>query len=406
MLLFFNPAMTLHLSIALAVGLIAVTLPVTVELAVLTVAYLLPRRKPAWTSTCAGSIADLDLAVIVPAHNEELMIGRAIESLRASAAFSRTRVVAIAHNCSDRTAEQAAAAGAEVLVYDDRNARGKGFALRFGLEQVFAQGADAALVVDADSVVSHNLIDVVRSALGRGADAVQCRYDMSRSGDRPRSGLAALALRGFNLIRPAGRDRLGLSSGILGNGFAIRKSVFSEIPYRALSLVEDLEYHIHLVLAGKRVEFLAQARVSAELPNSAAGEATQRSRWEGGRFGAARQWIWPLAKQVLRGRLRLTEPLADLAGLPIAYAAFLLLISLALPCAWLRMYAAVALSVIALHVITAAWAGDDFLMELRLLLTTPVYILWKLRLIPRLLRGSSGSAAWIRTERAQAGRES
>ncbi len=393
--------MTLYLLVALAAGLMAVTLPVTVELAVLTAAYFLPKRKPRRTPPPA----DIDLAVIVPAHNEELLIARSVESLRAAAGESSARVIVVAHNCSDQTAGRAAEAGAEVLIYNDGNARGKGFALRFGFEQVFAQGADAALVVDADSTVSQNLIDVVRGALGRGSDAVQCRYEMSSSGGRERGGLAALALRGFNLIRPAGRNRLGLSAGILGNGFAIRRAVFSQIPYRALSVVEDLEYHLHLVLAGKRVEFLDQAKVSAELPDSSAGEATQRSRWEGGRFGTARQWLWPLAKQVLRGRLRLVEPLADLAGLPIAYAAFLLLIALLLPFEWLRVYAAAALAVVAFHVVTAAWAGDNFLGEVRLLLTAPAYILWKLRLVPSLLRGSSAGAAWVRTERVPAARK-
>ena len=393
--------MTLYLSVALAVVLMAVTLPVTVELAVLTAAYFLPKRKPRRTLPPA----DIDLAVIVPAHNEELLIARCVESLRASAAGSGARIFVVAHNCSDQTAGRAAEAGAEVLVLNDGSARGKGFALRFGFEQVFAQGADAALVVDADSTVSQNLVDAVRGALGRGGDAVQCRYEMSSSGSRGRGGLAALALRGFNLVRPAGRSRLGLSAGILGNGFAIRQAVFSQVPYRALSLVEDLEYHLHLVLAGKRVEFLDQAKVSAELPDSSAGEATQRSRWEGGRFGTARAWLWPLAKQVLRGRLRLLEPLADLAGLPIAYAAFLLVIALLLPFAWLRVYACTALAVVALHVLTAAWAGDDFLGEVRLLLTAPAYILWKLRLVPRLLRGSSASAAWVRTERVPEARK-
>ena len=394
--------MTLYLLIALAVGLAAVTLPLTAELAVLTVAYLVPiRRRPSRTR----SVAELNLAVIVPAHNEELLIGGCVESLRASACGSGARIFVIAHNCSDQTAERAAEAGAEVLVLNDRNACGKGFALRFGFEHVFSQAADAALVIDADSTVSENLIEVVRNALGRGADVVQCRYEMRSAGSRARGELAALALRGFNLIRPAGRSKLGLSAGILGNGFAIGKTVFSQIPYRALSLVEDLEYHLHLVIAEKRVHFLDQATVSAELPDTVSGEATQRSRWEGGRFGAARQWWLPLAKNVLRGRLRLLEPLADLAGLPIAYAAFLLLILFALPFEWLRIYAVAALAVIALHVVTAAWAGGDFLKQLRLLLTAPAYICWKLRLLPLLLRGSSANAAWVRTERATAARK-
>jgi cellulose synthase/poly-beta-1,6-N-acetylglucosamine synthase-like glycosyltransferase len=387
--------MTTFLFAAVGVALIVVTLPVTLELAVVTAASFLPKRKVK-SSTDA---VELDLAVIVPAHNEELLIARSVRSLLASAGRNRTRVMVIAHNCSDETAERAAEAGAEVLVYDDPGARGKGFALRQGFEQVFSQGAGAALVIDADSVVSANLVGVVREAFSRGASVVQCRYEMESSSGRTNARLAALALRGFNLIRPTGRDSLGLSCGILGNGFAIQKSVFVKTPYRALSIVEDLEYHLHLVMAGHRVHFLNQAMVLAELPPSPAGETTQRSRWEGGRFLAARRWVGPLLKQVVRGRLRLLEPLLDLCGLPLAYAALALLLALLLPFEWLRIYSAVALAILGLHVLAAAWAGRQFWSDVRLLCMAPAYILWKLRILPRLLRSSSAGAAWVRTER-------
>jgi cellulose synthase/poly-beta-1,6-N-acetylglucosamine synthase-like glycosyltransferase len=393
--------MTSFVLATLGFVLIAVTLPVTLELALVTPASFLPRRKV----KSSASAADLNLAVIMPAHNEELLIARSVGSIRASAAASKTRIVVIAHNCSDQTAERAAEAGAEVLVYNDLNARGKGFALSYGFEDVFSQGADAALVIDADSVVSENLVDVVREAISRGASAVQCRYEMASPSGRAKAKLAALALRGFNLVRPVGRERLGLSSGVLGNGFAIRKRVFLETPYRALSIVEDLEYHLHLVMAGERVRFLEEAKVSAELPPSPSGETTQRSRWEGGRFLAARQWIGPLAKQVLHGRLRLVEPLLDLAGLPLAYAALTLLAALLLPLGWLRIYAAAALAIIGMHVLAAARAGGEFWSDMRLLCTVPAYILWKLRILPSLLRNSSAGAGWVRTEREPAARK-
>jgi cellulose synthase/poly-beta-1,6-N-acetylglucosamine synthase-like glycosyltransferase len=393
------------LFVLLGSGIFAVTLPLVLELAVLTAAFLLVRGQRQATSAAAN----LGLAIVVPAHNEELLIGRTIESLRASDAASRktlpARILVIAHNCSDQTAEQAARAGAEVLVYDDPEARGKGFALRHGFDRVFSDGAGAALVVDADSTVSVNLVGKVYDALSAGSEVVQCRYEMTCPGKSAKGQLAALAFRGFNLVRPAGRAKIGFSAGILGNGFAISKEVFSAVPYQALSLVEDLEYHIHLVVAGKRVEFLQEAQVSSGLPTSKAGHATQRSRWEGGRFHAARHWLGPLAERIMRGQLRVTEPFLDLAGLPLAYGAAFLFVALLLPLPWLRVYAAVAFGVIAIHVLTAAWAGENFWGDLRVLGMAPAYVFWKLRLVPHLLRGSSSRSTWVRTERAPAVRE-
>ncbi|HEY4048059.1 MAG TPA: glycosyltransferase family 2 protein [Acidobacteriaceae bacterium] len=390
---------------AAGIAILGATLPVTLELAALTGAFLLCKRK----QVPAGPSTTLQLAIIVPAHDEELLIGRTISSLCASVAASgnpsATRILAIAHNCSDRTTEQAASAGAEVLELNDPEARGKGFALRHGFDRAFTEGADAVLVIDADSTVSANLIDQVRGALAAGAGAVQCRYEMARSVESAKAQVSALALRAFNRIRPAGRSRLGFSAGILGNGFAVSKSVVRQTPYEALSLVEDLEYHIHLVIGGTRVMFLEEAHVSSELPASNAGNETQRSRWEGGRLQVARRWLGPLARRVTRGQFRLIEALFDLAGIPLAYAVALLLVALCLPLTWLRIYAAAALSITGIHVLAAAAAGESFWDDLRVLGAVPFYIFWKLRLVPKLLRGSTSTAAWIRTERAEAGRK-
>ena len=390
--------MTPYISEPIGGALVLLTLPLVVELAVLTLASRFPKRRPA----NSASSAPIHLAVIIPAHNEEVLIASCIESLRVSAAGSTTRIIAVAHNCSDRTAERAAEAGAEVVRYNNPQARGKGCALAFGFEYAASQATDAVLVVDADSTVSHNLVGVVREAIANGAEAVQCRYEMDSSSKRPTTRLTALAFRGFNVIRPAGRDRLHLSAGILGNGFALRQTLLAQNSYNSLSVVEDLEFHIKLVLAGKKVQFLDAARVSSGMPSSKEGDVTQRSRWEGGRAHAAATWLLPLFKQLTQGRLRMLEPVMDLASLPIGYASFLLFIAACLPLEWLRIYAFFAVAVLAGHVLVAAWSGPDFAGDMRILARAPGYILWKLFMLPNLLRGSRADAAWVRTERQPA----
>ena len=154
--------------------------------------------------------------------------------------------------------------------------QGKGSALSPGLPMRVLQGVDATLVVDADSTVSTNLIGVVRRAISNGAEAVQCRYEMDSSSKRPATRLTALAFRGFNVVRPTGRDRLGLSAGIVGNGFAVRKELVVQNSYNSLSVVEDLEFHLRLVLSGNRVQFLEDARVSSAHAIIEARRSTQR----------------------------------------------------------------------------------------------------------------------------------
>jgi cellulose synthase/poly-beta-1,6-N-acetylglucosamine synthase-like glycosyltransferase len=379
----------------LAAVLVLTTLPLVLELLIVTSALFLPRRK---TRGAASQRIGGRLTVIVPAHNEELLISRCVTSLRESASDS-ARILVVAHNCTDATAEIAEAAGAEVLVYSDPNAKGKGQALRHGLKAAIAAGADAVAIVDADSTVSANFIPMVRQALSEGADVLQCRYEMKSVTDKANSGLASLAFRGFTFIRPTGRDRLGLSAGILGNGFAMSARTLNEVPYEAFSVVEDLEYHLHLLLARKRVQFIEYAVVSAELPVLRTAEVSQRSRWEGGRIRVARMWTWTLLKQILRGRLSLIEPLLDLVGLPLAFGVSALIATCLVPIHAVQIYGIISLAIVLMHVLLAAWAGPHFFKTLRLLAMAPLYILWKFCLVPKLLRASQAEAAWIRTSR-------
>ena len=262
----------LHLIVALlGILLILGTLPLVLELLGLSIAAAVPTHRDKTGMNGAQSCSG-PLAVVIPAHNEEQLIAQCVGSLA-----GHPEIYVVAHNCGDATAQRAAAAGARVLVLND-TVGGKGTALDFGFRQAIAAGAEAVLVIDADSVAAPNLIAAVSAAFARGADAVQCRYQAGNSGANRRTRLAALALFGMNVVRPLGRHRLGLSCGIFGNGFALSAATLARVPYTPNSLVEDLEYHLHLVRAGIRVEFLDHAAVFGEMPETNAASAW---RWDG-----------------------------------------------------------------------------------------------------------------------------
>ncbi|MGA2848339.1 MAG: glycosyltransferase [Terracidiphilus sp.] len=371
------------------------TLPLVVELLILTVAALFP--APKLPDEEPGSLLP-PIAVLIPAHNEEALIGRCVRSVQASAGAG-VEILVVAHNCTDSTAAEAEAAGARVLVLNDASQRGKGCALSYGFGVALASPAQGILVVDADSIVDHGLIAAVRQRFLRGARALQCRYEVNNSQDSRRTKLMTLAFYAFNVIRPRGRARLGLSAGILGNGFALHRDVLTQIPYGAHSVVEDLEYHLALVRAGIRVEFIDAAAVRGEMPVAAKSAQTQRARWEGGRMLMMRQWAPGLTADVFRGRLRLIEPLFDLLALPIAMEVTLLLIAACLPVTWLRLYVLGAFSVLLLHVMSAAILGSGFWKAMEAMSSVPGYILWKLWILPEIWRTSRANAAWVRTKR-------
>jgi hypothetical protein len=375
--------------------LVLTTLPLLVELLVLTLAALAPRARV--RDDEGGAELPL-LSILVPAHNEEALIGRCIRALLASA-DAGVEALVVAHNCTDATAAEAEAAGARVLVLNDPEQRGKGCALSYGFAAAMAGISQAVLVIDADSVVDPGLIATVRRRFMAGARALQCRYEVFNSQHSGRTRLMTLAFHAFNVLRPRGRARLGLSAGILGNGFALHREVLTSIPYSAHSVVEDLEYHLALVRADIRVEFIDTDAVRGEMPVTTKSAKTQRARWEGGRQRMMRRWAPELLGNVLRGRVKLMEPLLDLLSLPIASEVTLLLVAACLPVAWLKLYVLGAFAVLLLHVFTAAFSGPGVWETMKALSTAPGYILWKLWILPEIWRTSRANAAWVRTER-------
>ncbi len=83
------------------------------------------------------------LAIVIPCHDEEAAIEKVIADFRRAAPLAR--IVVVDNGSSDRTAERAAVAGAEV-VYESR--RGKGYALLRGFE--ITRDAAYVAMVDGD----------------------------------------------------------------------------------------------------------------------------------------------------------------------------------------------------------------------------------------------------------------
>jgi cellulose synthase/poly-beta-1,6-N-acetylglucosamine synthase-like glycosyltransferase len=375
--------------------LVVATLPLLVELLCLTVGAILPVSNDEDGNNAAAPLKRL--TVIVPCHNEEVTVVRCIESLKA--AGPGQEILVIAHNCSDRTAELAAKAGARVEVVNDLTKQGKGHALKHGFDFAFANlGAEAVMIVDADSTVSPNIMTEVLKRLAT-SPVVQCRYQVKNYAASWRTTLTSLAFLGINVVRARGRDRLGLSSGIFGNGFAMRKEVLDNVEYDAHSIVEDMEFHLALVDHGYRVRFIREAVVLGDMPLSAKTAENQHSRWEGGRIRLLSDWGIPLLRKVLRGNLRLAEPLTDLLGLPLALEVFSLLILLLFHSSIARFYVAAAFGVILLHLAVVVHASPDRKLSIRTLLLAPAYLFWRVTTMATTVRASSKGAVWVRTER-------
>ena len=378
--------------------LVLLTLPGTLELVIVTLAGILPLPDRSITRS-AAKIAKL--AVVIPAHDEAATIVRCVRSVAECSVPDslETQIVVVADNCVDATADLARSSGARVLRRSDPGRRGKGFAMKIAFETLLSEDFDAVLVIDADSVVDSNfLLESVR-LFRAGADGVQARYVVLNSDASPRARLMNVAFMAFNVLRARGRGRLGLSAGISGNGFGLSRSTLEAVPYDTCSLVEDLDYHLRLVEAGRRILFADRTCVRGEMPTSGRAVSTQRARWEGGRLRTAIDNLPRLLAGAVSGHPRLIEPALELLLLPLAYHVSLLVLIALGPFSFGRVYAFFGLLLVVLHVAAGIVVGGGDRGDFAALLSAPFYVVWKLAGLPKTLQSARRGAPWIRTER-------
>jgi hypothetical protein len=275
---------------------------------------LLAAARPA--PAAAPPAASGRVAVLVPAHDEGAGVRDTVASLLAlDWPPDALDVVVVADNCADDTAAHARAAGARVLEREDPAARGKGRALAWALRRIAGEGRPPAfvVVVDADCVATPNLLRAFAAGFAGGARAVQSRYLVANPDAAPPAAARAAAFALAADVGSLGKDRLGLSCGLLGTGMGFTWELLREHPWEAFGLAEDAEYHLALVLAGERVRFVPEAAVRSPMPTTAAGSAGQQSRWEAGKATLVRRFAPRLVAEGLRGR----DPLRVHAGLEL-----------------------------------------------------------------------------------------
>jgi cellulose synthase/poly-beta-1,6-N-acetylglucosamine synthase-like glycosyltransferase len=383
--------------------LVVLALPATAASLYLLLFTLLSRAPP----PALRSSRRLRFDVIVPAHDEAAGIEGVVAGLRKlDWPAEGFRVLVVADNCTDSTAALARAAGAEVLERRDPSRRGKGYALDFAFQISQARGwADAVVVIDADTGVSANLLEAFAGRIDDGAKAIQAHYGVLNPHASWRTRLMAIALASFHRVRSRARERLQLSCGLRGNGWCVTPRLLRQVPYRAFSLAEDIEYGIELGLAGHRVHYADEAQVAGVMVSGEAAARTQRQRWEKGRFQLIRSRILPLLKAAGDPDGKVCLDLAlDLLVPPLSYVAvnvavLIVLAGIALLWdssaeigLWLGLICGLCLLLYVLRGWQLSGVGVRGLMDLA---RVPSFVLWKVLLMLR----ARGSAEWVRTKR-------
>ncbi len=348
-----------------------------------------------------------NFAVCIPAHDEEILLPTLLESL-ASLEYPKElyTIYVVADNCTDRTAQLARQyKGVRVYERFDAAKRGKGYALSWLWQRLEEQQLihDAYVVLDADSVVVPVFLQAMDIELVRGARALQACHTVLNVSASPSTALRWLALSLHNHLRPLGRNGIGSSSTLTGNGMCLSRELLRCHPWQAFSIVEDYQYYLTLVQNGEWVRYVPEAIVYSHMPTTFAQMRTQDVRWEAAEL---RQSHWRIAQQLLSSAVRLksficieaavellTPPLSFLVSACLTtFVASLLLLS---PTEMLLSVAL--LGGVTTHIATAFYLLRPDWMVYKALLYAPGFMFWKLWVYFVLSRKHTGE--WVRTSR-------
>lgn len=391
----------IFLDVLLGLALLLLWLPALSELGCLV------RRRRAGAKPASAAVQRL--LVLVPAHNEELMIGACVRSLVAlDYPAGASEVIVLADNCTDRTAELARAAGARCLERTDTELRGKPRAIAWALSQMDLAAWDAVVVVDADTTADPRL-GWQLSAVGDLRDvAVQSNIMASNEFENWLTRLGGVLNRCRYEVTYPLKSGAGLNIPLTGNGMAIGTGVLQRIGWNAFSIAEDSELYAQYTIAGVPILHAHQATVHSGEPSSLGAGATQRRRWLAGRLGILRDNAGALLRSRAIDWHQKVDLLVELAlASPVLHLILALLLAaaglLALPRSTGLVFAALALGSlggIVAATVVVLWRHPEPGPTLVAFLRLPVYTVWRLALFAWTLV-TLKDQRWVRSPRQQ-----
>ncbi len=361
------------------------------------------RRRPRVEMTIRPPVA-----ILVPAHNESAGIADTLRNIRAQMRDG-DRLVVVADNCDDDTAQVARAEGAEVVERADKERRGKGYALDAGIQHLRQSPPRVVVFVDADCRLAADALDSLAAAAFSSNRPVQARNLQIAPADAGLNlAVAEFAFLVKNQVRPLGLARLGLPCLMTGTGMALPWSLLKDASLASGHQVEDMKFGLDLARAGHAPLFCPNALVTSLFPYSKEGADTQRQRWEGGHLSIMRYAIGRLLSPSSWARGSYAALLLDVTIPPLTLLVFvtMAIVPLAAVVAFLGIgllplvIAAANVALLSVAVAASWLAHGRTVLPARSLAQVPLYAASKFKLYPKTLLAGN-AVAWVRTDRTR-----
>ena len=252
---------------------------------------------------CKTPIRFNKIAIFIAARNEESVIGNLLESInRQDYDSNHMRVVVIADNCTDKTAEIARSHGATVFERFNNEKVGKGYALDYAIDNLRESGEwntiDGVIVLDADNILSTNYVSEMNKTFSNGYEVFTSYRNSKNYGDNWISaGYGLWYIRESKFLHYA-RMLLRSSCAISGTGFLVSRAILDKFNgWKFYLLTEDIEFSVFSIINGVKIGCCINAELYDEQPVTFKQSYKQRLRWSKGFFQ-----VWKKhGKELIRG---------------------------------------------------------------------------------------------------------
>lgn len=342
------------------------------------------------------------VGVIMPAHDEALVIAPSINAIKAQLE-PHDQLIVIADNCTDDTASIAEELGAIVIERTNQHERGKGYALDFGLQFLKKNTPEVVLIVDADCIVGEHAISTLAHACVALERPIQSLYLMqAQPNPSLRDRIAAFAWIVKNKVRPLGFACLGLPCQLMGTGMAFLWRDLEKVDLATGHIVEDMKLGVDLARNNSAAIFNTNAIVTSTFPPGEDATETQRSRWEHGHLSVITTELPQLVLEAIKkGNIQMLGLACDLLIPPLAMltlvCVMVLIASVLLGNALTVILATALVALLALTVLIA-WVrfGRD-IISFGTLCYAPIYALIKVPLYIKFFLNRQ--VEWVRSKR-------
>ena len=289
------------------------------------------------------------IAIIIPSYKEDaVIVETARQALTQQYPADRYSITVVADQLQPATLVQLNALPINVIDVKLQKSM-KARSLHAAFLQLDSGKYDLALILDADNIMSPDVLQKVNHAYQSGWQAIQC-HRTAKNKNNSVAILDAMSEEVNNTMLRKGQRVLGLSCALIGSGMAFSYQLISDIfalPQIQDNPGEDREIDIQLVKKAIVVEFIEDAYVYDEKVQRREVYQKQRTRWLGTQVDHLKSFLSPDMKPLRTQRSYLHK---------------------VFQCLFLPR-----LLLMALFLVILILSAADFIFGLQILLPTPPY---------------------------------